>query len=47
MAATRDRHTVSISVYIVLAAVITVVCVVVLPDRSRANIDDAAVYSRA
>jgi hypothetical protein len=37
----------SISVYIVLAAVITVACVVVLPDRSRANIDDAAVYSRA
>jgi hypothetical protein len=36
-----------ISAYIVFAAVITVACVVVLPDRSRANIDDAAVYSRA
>ena len=36
----------SISVYIVLAAVITVGCVLALPDRSRANIDDAAVYSR-
>jgi metabolite-proton symporter len=37
----------SISAYIVLAAVITVACVLALPDRSRANIDDAAVYSRA
>jgi metabolite-proton symporter len=37
----------SISVYIVVAAVITVVCCVALPDRSRVNIDDAAVYSRA
>ena len=37
----------SISGYIVLAAVITIVCVIALPDRSRANIDDAAVYSRA
>jgi len=37
----------SISVYIVLAAVITVACVVALPDRSRANIDDATVYTRA
>jgi hypothetical protein len=37
----------SIAAYIVLAAVITVACVVALPDRSRANIDDAAVYSRA
>jgi hypothetical protein len=36
----------AISAYIVLAAVITVACVVALPDRSRANIDDAAVYSR-
>jgi MFS family permease len=36
----------SISVYIVLAAFVTVACVVALPDRSRANIDDAAVYSR-
>jgi hypothetical protein len=24
-----------------------VACVIALPDRSRANIDDAAVYSRA
>jgi metabolite-proton symporter len=37
----------SISVYIVVAAVITVVCCLALPDRSRANIDDATVYSRA
>jgi hypothetical protein len=36
----------SIAAYIVLAAVITVACVVALPDRSRANIDDVAVYSR-
>jgi metabolite-proton symporter len=37
----------SISVYIVVAAVITVVCCLALPDRSRANIDDATIYSRA
>ena len=37
----------SISVYIVLAAVITVFCCLALPDRSRVNIDDATVYSRA
>jgi metabolite-proton symporter len=37
----------SISWYMVLAAVITVACVVALPDRSRANITDEAVYSRA
>jgi MFS family permease len=37
----------SISVYIVVAAVITVVCCLALPDRSRVNIDDAAVYTRA
>ena len=37
----------SISVYIVIAAVITVACVVALPDRSRSNIDDASLYSRA
>ena len=37
----------SISVYIVVAAVITVVCCLALPDRSRVNIDDATVYSRA
>jgi hypothetical protein len=36
----------SISIYIVVAAVITVVCCVALPDRSRVDIDDAAVYSR-
>src|SRR6185312_15146752 len=33
----------SISVYIVLAAVITVACVRALPDRSRADIGDAQV----
>jgi metabolite-proton symporter len=37
----------SISVYIVVAAVITVVCCLALPDRSRVDIDDPAVYSRA
>ena len=37
----------SISVYIIVAAVVTVACVRGLPDRSRANIDDAAIYSRA
>jgi MFS family permease len=37
----------SISVYIVVAAMITVACVLALPDRSRVNIEDAAVYSRA
>ena len=37
----------SISVYIVVAAVITVVCCLALPDRSRVNIDDASIYSRA
>jgi metabolite-proton symporter len=36
----------SISGYIVLAAAITVACVLALPDRSRANIDDTAVYRR-
>jgi MFS family permease len=36
----------SISVYILIAAVITVVCCVVLPDRSRVDIDDSRVYSR-
>jgi MFS family permease len=36
----------SISGYILFAAVITVVCVIALPDRSQANIEDAAVYSR-
>jgi metabolite-proton symporter len=37
----------SISAYIVVAAVITVACCIALPDRSRVNIEDAAVYSRA
>jgi metabolite-proton symporter len=37
----------SISVYIIVAAVITVVCCVVLPDRSRVDIDDPTIYSRA
>jgi MFS family permease len=37
----------SIAVYIVVAAVITVLCCVALPDRSRVDIDDAALYSRA
>ena len=37
----------SISIYIVLAAVITVFCCLALADRSRADIDDAAIYSRA
>ncbi len=36
----------SISWYIILAAVITVACVLAIPDRSRANIEDASVYSR-
>jgi metabolite-proton symporter len=36
----------AISAYMVLAAVITVGCVLALPDRSRANIDDAATYRR-
>jgi hypothetical protein len=34
-------------VYIVVAAMITVACVLALPDRSRVDIEDAAVYSRA
>jgi hypothetical protein len=33
-------------VYIVVAAVVTVLCCVALPDRSRADIDDSAIYSR-
>ena len=37
----------SISIYIVIAAVITVICCLALADRSRVNIDDEAVYSRA
>ena len=31
----------------VIAAIITVACCVALPDRSRANIEDEAVYQRA
>jgi MFS family permease len=34
----------SISVYIVVAAIITVACVVALPDRSRADIADPTIY---
>jgi MFS family permease len=37
----------SISVYIVVSVVITIGCVVALPDRSRADIEDVEVYSRA
>ncbi|MBV8966616.1 MAG: MHS family MFS transporter [Mycobacteriaceae bacterium] len=37
----------SISAYIVIAAVITLGCVVALPDRSRADIEDIEVYRRA
>jgi metabolite-proton symporter len=37
----------SISIYIVVAAVVTVLCCLALPDRSRADIDDSAIYSRA
>jgi len=36
----------SISAYIVFAAVVTIACVLALPDRSRADIEDLAVYSR-
>ena len=36
----------SVSIYIIVAAVVTVLCCLVLADRSRANIDDDAVYSR-
>ncbi len=37
----------SISVYIVIAAVITVICCLALTDRSRVDIEDDAIYSRA
>ncbi len=37
----------AISGYIVLAAVITILCVIALPDRSRSDIDDVSVYQRA
>jgi metabolite-proton symporter len=36
----------SISIYIVIAAVITVICCLALADRSRVDIEDDAVYSR-
>jgi metabolite-proton symporter len=36
----------SISMYIVVAVIITIGCVVALPDRSRADIEDVEVYSR-
>jgi metabolite-proton symporter len=36
----------SISIYIVIAAVITVICCLALADRSRMDIEDEAVYSR-
>ncbi|MFI5606629.1 MFS transporter [Amycolatopsis sp. NPDC051903] len=36
----------SVSIYIVLSAVVTILCVVALPDRSKANIEDASVYAR-
>jgi MFS family permease len=36
----------SISIYIVLAAVITIICCLALADRSRMDIEDDAVYSR-
>ena len=37
----------SISIYIVIAAVITIICCLALADRSRADIEDDALYSRA
>ncbi|MEV0070250.1 MULTISPECIES: MFS transporter [unclassified Amycolatopsis] len=36
----------SVSIYIVLSAVVTILCVIALPDRSKANIDDVSVYAR-
>ena len=36
----------SISIYIVLSVVVTVLCVLALPDRSKADIDDVRVYAR-
>ncbi|SEO84291.1 MFS transporter [Amycolatopsis saalfeldensis] len=36
----------SISIYIVLSAVVTVLCVIALPDRSKADITDPSVYAR-
>ena len=41
----HETHTpYSISLYIVLAAIVTIACVAALPDRSRVDIEDAAVY---
>lgn len=37
----------SISIYIVIAAVITVICCLALADRSKVDIEDDAIYSRA
>jgi metabolite-proton symporter len=37
----------SISIYIVIAAVITVICCLALADRSKVDIEDSAIYSRA
>ncbi|WP_406632271.1 MFS transporter [Amycolatopsis sp. WGS_07] len=36
----------SISIYIVASVVVTVLCVIALPDRSKADIDDVRVYAR-
>ncbi|MGW4398274.1 MFS transporter [Amycolatopsis nivea] len=36
----------SISIYIVASVVVTVACVIALPDRSKADIDDVSVYAR-
>ena len=36
----------AISAYIVFASVVTIACCLALPDRSRADIEDAAVYRR-
>ena len=35
----------SISIYLVLAAAITLLCVAALPDRSRSDITDDATYA--
>ncbi|WP_370950089.1 MFS transporter [Amycolatopsis sp. cg5] len=37
----------SISVYMIVAAAVTVLCVLLIPDRSRADITDDSVYLRA
>jgi metabolite-proton symporter len=37
----------SISIYIVIAAVITVICCLALTDRSKVDIEDDAIYDRA